>query len=648
MDVTAVTPIPVLAGDEPWLPGFLRAALLRLHFARGLSRDLGWRGLRPSSGRGEGLTLKVRGLPGVFGLLFEGEEREPGGVRGSFSLNYFPDPDEPRAETLPLAALALTQAPDYWDLVREFAVRPDMRALFHVGRVRLAASAPGDALGLGLTAHTRQRLLALDGVALPAEGGPTRDEAGPFRYLIEPGGIESDVPALALAQKFFRVLAASLARVLGEAPALRRRILAPGLAVSYGAEGILKSRPDPALRRVELDLWFGARSPDFPPDPPVPDALGLTQGRNDEMRGPFRHAARRWLPPGPDQGQGSARPDWPGTASGGADCAGANGGLLGLARADGPVPPGERPELLVLTGFLGAGKTTLLRRFLEYNLQRDRYTAVIQNEIGAVGVDGRLVDDEAGVLEMDEGCVCCTLAGQLRRGLSLILSRFRPDLVVLETTGLANPRNLLDELDTLRDLVRPGVVVTVADAANFEEALAESEVARDQAACADILVLNKTDLATPDQVDRAREILGGLSPRALLLEARHGDVPFAHFGDPDLALFQEPRPLFAPAPSRHGATHLASGFSSRTLDLPDPVAAADLLPALRRASRAAFRIKGVVDLDRPGQPRLVQCVAGRMEIGPLPGSDPGQRFLVFIGRPPLEEAVAEFRRGLRL
>ena len=120
----------------------------------------------------------------------------------------------------------------------------------------------------------------------------------------------------------------------------------------------------------------------------------------------------------------------------------------------------ERPPLIILSGFLGAGKTSFLQHFIEYQTQCSRFVAVI----GEVGLDGKLLDDT--ITEIDEGCVCCSLVGNLKRAVNGILSSFQPDYIILETTGAANPLNLLDEIVELEAQVRYDCTVTVVDGLN--------------------------------------------------------------------------------------------------------------------------------------------------------------------------------------
>lgn len=113
--------------------------------------------------------------------------------------------------------------------------------------------------------------------------------------------------------------------------------------------------------------------------------------------------------------------------------------------------------LHILTGFLGSGKTTFLRQWLDFLHGRERYTGVIQNEFGEIGLDAALLRGETQVEALDEGCVCCSLADSLRPGLLRLIGDMPAEQFILETTGLANPANVMEALSELRDIVQPGL-----------------------------------------------------------------------------------------------------------------------------------------------------------------------------------------------
>ncbi|MGA1316448.1 MAG: CobW family GTP-binding protein [Rubrivivax sp.] len=197
-------------------------------------------------------------------------------------------------------------------------------------------------------------------------------------------------------------------------------------------------------------------------------------------------------------------------------------GLSAAPPADVPVP------VTVLTGWLGAGKTTLLNRILGGDHGR-RY-AVVVNEFGAVGIDHELlVGADEELFELNNGCVCCTVRGDLIRTLHTLLAhRQRFDAVIVETTGLADPGPVAQTFfvdPVLRERTRLDAVVTVVDAHHVLERLADSAEAVEQIAFADQIVLNKTDLVDTFGLQRVRERLTRLNSTAQVHVAQRGDVP---------------------------------------------------------------------------------------------------------------------------
>jgi G3E family GTPase len=204
----------------------------------------------------------------------------------------------------------------------------------------------------------------------------------------------------------------------------------------------------------------------------------------------------------------------------------------------------------ILTGFLGSGKTTLLNRILTE--QHGQRIAVIENEFGEVGVDQALVinaDEE--IFEMNNGCICCTVRGDLIRVLgNLMKRRDRFDRVIVETTGLADPGPVaqtffMDE-DIQEDFKLDGIV-TLVDAKHLALHLDDSEEAREQVAFADILVLNKIDLVPPEEVDALERRLRSMNAMAKLVRSQMAQVPLTDvldLGGFDLDRALERKPTF--------------------------------------------------------------------------------------------------------
>ncbi len=190
----------------------------------------------------------------------------------------------------------------------------------------------------------------------------------------------------------------------------------------------------------------------------------------------------------------------------------------------------KKIPVTVLTGFLGSGKTTLLNRILTEN--HGKRIAVIENEFGEIGIDQALVinaDEE--VFEMNNGCICCTVRGDLIRILgNLMKRRDKFDHILVETTGMADPGPVAQTFfvdDDLRDLFSLDGIVTLVDAKHVMLHLEDSNECREQIAFADVLILNKTDLVSESDLDALERRVKSMNSMAKVLRAQNANVPIA-------------------------------------------------------------------------------------------------------------------------
>ncbi len=210
----------------------------------------------------------------------------------------------------------------------------------------------------------------------------------------------------------------------------------------------------------------------------------------------------------------------------------------------------RRVPVTILTGFLGSGKTTLLNRILTE--EHGKRIAVIENEFGEVGIDQALVinaDEE--VFEMSNGCICCTVRGDLIRVLNnLNKRRDKFDYVLVETTGLADPGPVAQTFfmdEELRSEYALDGIVTLVDAAHIEQQLGRSDESTEQIAFADVLVLNKTDLVNDESLDSLEARLRGMNRMARVVRSERANVPVGTVLDLaafDLDQVLERRPTF--------------------------------------------------------------------------------------------------------
>ncbi len=190
----------------------------------------------------------------------------------------------------------------------------------------------------------------------------------------------------------------------------------------------------------------------------------------------------------------------------------------------------DKTPVTVLTGYLGAGKTTLLNRILTED--HGQKFAVIVNEFGEVGIDNELVvgaDEE--VFEMNNGCICCTVRGDLIRIIEKLMRRKdRFDAIIVETTGLADPAPVAQTFFMDQEVqanARLDAVVTVADAMWLKERLKDAPEAKNQIAFADVILLNKTDLVTPEQLREVEARIRAINPYAKLHRTVKSNVPIS-------------------------------------------------------------------------------------------------------------------------
>lgn len=180
----------------------------------------------------------------------------------------------------------------------------------------------------------------------------------------------------------------------------------------------------------------------------------------------------------------------------------------------------------VLTGYLGAGKTTLLNHILTY--EHGKKVAVIVNEFGEVGIDNQLIiDADEEIFEMNNGCICCTVRGDLIRIIgNLMKRRDKFDHLVIETTGLADPAPVIQTFfvdEDMQSLLSLDAVVTVVDAKHIWQHW-DADEAQEQIAFADVILLNKTDLVTPEQLDELEQRIRSMNAMAKIYRTQNSEL----------------------------------------------------------------------------------------------------------------------------
>lgn len=285
-------------------------------------------------------------------------------------------------------------------------------------------------------------------------------------------------------------------------------------------------------------------------------------------------------------------------------------------------------SVTLLTGFLGSGKTTLVNQLLTE--QVGQRIAVIVNEFGELGIDAALIasSDDDDVVELANGCVCCASRGDLVKAVETLVSSGRDlDHVLVEGSGMADPGPVVESLVSppLSERLTYTGTVTCVDAANFDANLEHAEAAYNQLTHADLLIINKADLVSPEVLELIGQGLRRLNAAAPQVTTVRCAVPAASVLAPLPATDHG-------APAAHGPeSHAMTGV---TVGAAGELDAERLRIWLAGLPRSIVRAKGIVYLAGSDTPRVVQMVSGAVELGELPAGStvrPERSALVLIG-----------------
>jgi len=270
-----------------------------------------------------------------------------------------------------------------------------------------------------------------------------------------------------------------------------------------------------------------------------------------------------------------------------------------------PVP------VVLVAGFLGAGKTTVVNHLLAH--ADGRRIAAIVNDFGAINIDAELITGAAdGVVSLSNGCICCSLQSDLLRTLAALLRRDpRPEVIVIETSGVTDPA------DVVRNLMDPVIwreapletVLCVVDA-TMPVAMLDDALLRSQIRAADVVALSKLDLADAADQAQVRDAVRAMRPAAVLVDAPHGEIPAALLFSPDVDRAPVPREPGRPRPA-------TDRFETLSWTSEQPVSLSRLQQAIGRLAPKLARAKGLFDtVEQPGRLIVFQFAGGRATLAP--------------------------------
>ncbi len=311
----------------------------------------------------------------------------------------------------------------------------------------------------------------------------------------------------------------------------------------------------------------------------------------------------------------------------------------------------KRIPVTIISGFLGSGKTTFINQILKQNPEKK--FALIENEFGEVGIDNQLIEAKTDtIIEMNQGCICCTLNNNLVETLSHLLQNYTFDHLLIETTGIAEPSGVAApflKYPLFKEQFILQNIVVLVDALNFEESLQESDLPARQVAFADILIVNKLDLISPEKIITLESILKSLNPDAKIYFCEKANINTTEIFH--LASQFSPEKSHEHHHHHHHHEH-EHPFNSVYIEIQEPL---DLMKfqnwmnmMLQIQSGRIFRVKGWVLFQGFEFPLLFQSIGKQFVLDKKPSENQKKiTRLIFVGVGLEKSKIEQILRKLR-
>lgn len=277
-----------------------------------------------------------------------------------------------------------------------------------------------------------------------------------------------------------------------------------------------------------------------------------------------------------------------------------------------------KTPITIITGYLGSGKTTLLKKILE---QTEKKLAILMNEFGEISIDGEIIKGKnVDMVEMLNGCVCCSLSGEFEQAIKEILEKVRPDAIIVETTGVAEPDAVAFDIQENLSDVRLDGIITIVDCYSMTRFPSLGYTGKVQIEMADILILNKIDLVSKEQLEEVKRKVRKINSDAIIFETINCNV------DTNLLFGQEIEKVFEKKEHMHDKYHL-EGMESFSFSFEGTLNNEKFEKLVLDLPTEVYRAKGFVNFPEGGY--LFNYVNGRYD---FENFDSERINLVFIGK----------------
>ena len=570
-------------GSKKAFNSLIRTLLIKANYDALLKKVTNYRGMHQYNDLQECWTLKFDNHEGVYGLIQNQIKEEKDSFEACFDIYYFPSPLEKNLQNSSLIEEYIVNDEQFIEKVKGFSSFLEVFLNFKIAKLIINISKTEDTLQITYKTLNRIKTFSKDGIR--DVNNLTKQE-----YIIAPNSLDKNFPAFKFTLVFFNFFNTLLTRTVKKDPTNIDIKKSKVTAVSYDKEGIQSKENNHLCTKLEFNITYSNEK----------------QNINKKIKSKALYkiiTSGTW-----------SKYD------------------LDLSKINLSINKSLKPKLIVVTGFLGSGKTNFLQNFIEFENQNNKFVGIIQNEIGKTGLDGKLLDYDYNMVEIDEGCVCCSLAGQLRTAVTTLLRKKTPDTIILETTGVANPFNLLSEIDELSDLIDFDSIITIVDAKSYKKLISSYAVFKDQLRAADVILLNKIDLLDNKELKEVEEELHTQNRCASIIKTIQCSInPLEVTNKAQLSNstnhisseFNEETTTFR--------THLEDNLSSIKKSIDKKLDRKTFENFLQNIPKNILRVKGIVEFKNSNSQFVVQYVNGFYEISELEEDKKRETFLIYIG-----------------